>query len=140
MALPRYQHVISVMLHDQPTSPFKVRGAEVTQLFEPWHNPGGLARLEAAVNTNLDRRPMREILADQASLDERIAEFLAVAALRRRGGSASPTATASRASGAAGSELAPADGADLAPVIALRPDGGSARHAAQDAAPGSDLD
>jgi hypothetical protein len=75
--LPKYQHVMSVTADGASTGPFKVRGAEISELFGPWHKPENLSKLDRVIDRNLARRPLGEVLAEQAELDDKIAEFLA---------------------------------------------------------------
>jgi len=76
MALPKYRHVMSVTLDDAATGPFKVHGAEVSRLYAPWHRPQNLGKLERCIDRNLGRRPLGQVLAEQAELDDKIARFL----------------------------------------------------------------
>ena len=89
--LPRYHHVMSTVLDGAPVGPFKVRGAELTQVFEHLARPENLERLDSAVNTNLRRRPMGEILAEAETLDDRIMEFLTTGSSGPAHGPAGPT-------------------------------------------------
>lgn len=83
--LPRYHHVMSTVLDGATIGPFKVRGAEIGQAFGHLARPENLEQLDGAVDTNLRRRPMGEILAEAETLDDRIKDFLT------KGGPTSPT-------------------------------------------------
>ena len=81
-ALPRFHHVVSVTVAGQTTTPFKVRGALVTELFgdQMCHERLGIQR--AAIDANLHRRRVGDILADLDTLDERILDTLGPGASR----------------------------------------------------------
>lgn len=70
--LPKWTYVMSTMLHGQRTSPFRVQGVAVDQVFADYYNPAGLAEQQAAVDRNLRRRPIGDIIADLEQLDEQI--------------------------------------------------------------------
>ncbi|HXL92835.1 MAG TPA: hypothetical protein VN969_28215 [Streptosporangiaceae bacterium] len=71
-SLPRFHHVVSATVGGETTSPFKVRGALVTELFAGRLCPGRLGVQRAAINANLRRRRIGDVLADLESLDDRI--------------------------------------------------------------------
>ncbi|MGP3690771.1 ATP/GTP-binding protein [Streptomyces sp. IBSNAI002] len=71
-ALRPYHYVMSVTLGDGRTDPFRVRGASVEELYKDYENSEGLDDLTAAVDKNLDRRPVRAILDDLSMLDDHI--------------------------------------------------------------------
>ncbi|MCM2424160.1 ATP/GTP-binding protein [Streptomyces sp. RKAG293] len=75
--LEKYEYIVSVMLHGKRTTPFKVRGVPVDQVLADYYNPDALADLDAAIDVTLGRRPVEKILADLATLDERIGDHLA---------------------------------------------------------------
>lgn len=81
--LPRYHHILAVQHHTQVTLPFKVRGAEVTELFAQAAHPEMLPDLQAALDRNMRRTPIRQTLADLDELDERITHWLAANARPR---------------------------------------------------------
>ncbi|MGW7276069.1 ATP/GTP-binding protein [Streptomyces sp. NPDC054864] len=81
---PRYHYIQSVDLRGERTTPFRVEGVAVSDVFADYYNPDGLPALNAAIDTNLSRRPIGEILADLDELDEQITSYLATR-------SASPT-------------------------------------------------
>ncbi|HXL92827.1 MAG TPA: hypothetical protein VN969_28170 [Streptosporangiaceae bacterium] len=56
----------------ETTSPFKVRGALVTDLFADRCHSDRLGIQRAAINTNLRRRRSGDVLADLDTLDQRI--------------------------------------------------------------------
>jgi hypothetical protein len=70
--LPRFHHIVSATVAGEATTPFKVRGALVTELFADRNCPGRLGVQRAAINANLRRQRIGDILADLDSLDERI--------------------------------------------------------------------
>lgn len=72
--LPRFHHVMAATLNGQVTTPFKVRGAQVTDLFDA--HPEHLQAQREAIDTNLHRRPVHEVLADLDTLDDRILDAL----------------------------------------------------------------
>ena len=76
MMLPRYQHILSVTLNGAATTPFKIRGAEVSELFAPWFQQDGESVIAQHVTDRLRRRQIGEVLTEQASLDARISEAL----------------------------------------------------------------
>ena len=61
-ALPRFQYVMSTMLHGRRTAPFRVTGLAVHDVLGDYHRPDLLPHFEAAVTTSLGRRPVGEIL------------------------------------------------------------------------------
>ncbi|WP_407699128.1 type IV secretory system conjugative DNA transfer family protein [Streptomyces alkaliterrae] len=76
VTLPKWQYVVSTMLHGRRTAPFRVQGVAVDQVLADYYNPGGLAEQSAAVDTNLRRRPVREIIAALEEHDDAILEYL----------------------------------------------------------------
>ncbi|WP_331736102.1 hypothetical protein [Streptomyces sp. NBC_00057] len=60
--LAKYQYVMSTMLHGERTSPFRVRGVAVHQVLADYHRPDLLPGLVDAIDRNLRRRPVGEIL------------------------------------------------------------------------------
>jgi hypothetical protein len=74
--LPRFDHVVSATVSGEATTPFKVRGALVTELFGDRLRPDRLGVQRSAINANLRRRRIGDILADLDSLDERILDAL----------------------------------------------------------------
>jgi hypothetical protein len=75
-SLPRFHHVVSATVAGEATSPFKVRGALVTELFSDRFCPGRLGIQRAAINANLRRRRIGDVLADLESLDDCILDAL----------------------------------------------------------------
>lgn len=67
--LPKYHYVMSINLNGKPTKPFRVRGLPVEELFDHYNNPAGIADLDAAIDGNLRRRPVADILAELEDLD-----------------------------------------------------------------------
>ncbi|MCX4673654.1 ATP/GTP-binding protein [Streptomyces sp. NBC_01381] len=74
---PRYHYIQSVDLRGERTTPFRVEGVAVSELFADYYNPDGLDALDAAIDATLSRRPIGEILADLEVLDEQITDHLA---------------------------------------------------------------
>lgn len=74
---PRYHYIQSVDLRGVRTTPFRVEGVTVSDVFADYYNRDGLPALDAAIDTNLRRRPIGEILADLDELDEQITGYLA---------------------------------------------------------------
>jgi hypothetical protein len=72
--LKPYHYVMSVNRGDGMSDPFRVRGASVEEAYARYDNPDGANRLQEALNANLGRRPVRQILAELETLDERIYE------------------------------------------------------------------
>ncbi|MFF6903725.1 type IV secretory system conjugative DNA transfer family protein [Streptomyces hydrogenans] len=80
MSLPKWTYVMSTMLHGERTTPFRVSGVPLHQVFADYHHPELLPELETAVDANLRRRTVRSILRDLdgddtgrlPGLDERI--------------------------------------------------------------------
>ena len=121
MMLPRYHHILSVTLGGAATTPFKIRGAEVTEVFAPWFEPEGEAVIAQHVNATLRRRPIGQVLVQLAKLDERIHDAVGRRAKeteredggggrKRRGGGSAATAAGQadaplRGTGAPGSEI-----------------------------------
>jgi hypothetical protein len=83
--LPKYNYVMSVTINGQPTTPFRVRGVPVEGLYADLHRPEDLEDLDMAVDANLGRRLVGDVLADLADLDEAIIEVLSPAAARSSG-------------------------------------------------------
>lgn len=71
-ALPKYHYLMSLNLDGQPTAPFRVRGLPVEEVFAHYDNPGGIEDLDKAIDTNMSRRPVGEILAALEGLDAAI--------------------------------------------------------------------
>ncbi|MEU0111940.1 ATP/GTP-binding protein [Streptomyces sp. NPDC006251] len=74
--LQRYHYVMSVTLEDGPTDPFRVRGASVDELYADYYRKDALPALSKAVDNNLERRRVRDILDDLRRLDNRIKAFV----------------------------------------------------------------
>lgn len=67
--LPKYHYVMSINLNGTPTKPFRVRGLPVEEIFARYDNPEGVPELDTAIDTNLRRRPIAEILTALEDLD-----------------------------------------------------------------------
>jgi hypothetical protein len=76
--LPRFHHIVTTTIGGRTTTPFKVRGATVDELFAEHHEPDRLGVQRAAIDANLRRRRVREVLDELDTLDERIAQALDV--------------------------------------------------------------
>lgn len=74
-SLPKYTSVGTVTINGEISSPFKLRGFEISQVFGQLHDPDAKARISAAVDVNLARRPIAATLAELATLDGRIQEW-----------------------------------------------------------------
>jgi len=74
-SLPKYTSVGTVTINGEITSPFKLRGFEISQVFGQLADADAKAKISAAVDVNLARRPIAETLAELATLDERIQEW-----------------------------------------------------------------
>ncbi|MFF0629763.1 ATP/GTP-binding protein [Streptomyces sp. NPDC004296] len=70
--LPKYHQVMSIALDGRPTKPFRVRGLPVEEIYADYHNPEGLPALDQAIDTNIHRRPVTEILDALETLDDDI--------------------------------------------------------------------
>ncbi|MDH6115658.1 hypothetical protein P3T36_007275 [Kitasatospora sp. MAP12-15] len=70
--LPKYHYVMSINLDGQRTTPFRVRGLPVEEVFAHYDNPDGIPDLDAAIDANMRRRTVGEILADLEDLDTEI--------------------------------------------------------------------
>jgi hypothetical protein len=86
VSLPKWNYVMSTMLRGERTTPFRVAGVPLHEVFADYHHPELLPDLEKAVDSNLRRRTVREILRDLdgddtgilPGLDDRILAELAV--------------------------------------------------------------
>ncbi|MEU6352148.1 ATP/GTP-binding protein [Streptomyces sp. NPDC047072] len=74
--LNRYHYVMSVTLGEGQTDPFRVRGASVEDLYADYFRPQNEERLSRAIDENLKRRPVRDILTDLRRLDLRLRRFI----------------------------------------------------------------
>lgn len=74
--LNRYSYVMSVTLEDGTTDPFRVRGASVEDLYGDYYRPQNEERLARAIDENLQRRSVRDILTDLRRLDSRLRRFI----------------------------------------------------------------
>ncbi|MBV9024007.1 MAG: ATP/GTP-binding protein [Streptomycetaceae bacterium] len=73
--LQRYHYVMSVTLDGRQSDPFRVRGASVEELYGDYCRSEEV--LDAAVDQNLRRRRVRDILDDLGKLDTQIRLFMA---------------------------------------------------------------
>ncbi|EDY52568.1 hypothetical protein [Streptomyces clavuligerus] len=74
--LNRYSYVMSVTLESGSTDPFRVRGASVEDLYGDYYRPQNEERLARAIDGNLQRRSVRDILGDLRRLDSRMRKFI----------------------------------------------------------------
>ncbi|MER6199866.1 ATP/GTP-binding protein [Streptomyces sp. NPDC001586] len=74
--LNRYMYVMSVTLDGGTSDPFRVRGASVEDLYGDYFRPQNEVRLAGAIDENLQRRPVRDILTDLRRLDLRLRRFI----------------------------------------------------------------
>lgn len=81
--LQRFHHIVSVQNRGQTSTPFKVRGADVTDLFAEVACPELLEGLPAQLDANLARRPIRDTLADLDRLEDQIVSWLSANAQPR---------------------------------------------------------
>ncbi|MEV6726372.1 ATP/GTP-binding protein [Streptomyces xanthochromogenes] len=70
--LPKYHYLMSITLNGRPTPPFRVRGLSVEEVFAHYNNPDGIPDLDEAIDSNLRRRPVSEILARLEVLDDEV--------------------------------------------------------------------
>lgn len=75
-SLAKYTYLTSVTLGRQVTAPFHVRGVAVEELWAHCHHPERAEALDAAIDRNSGRRPIRETTEALGSLDQRILEHL----------------------------------------------------------------
>lgn len=97
-ALDKYTAIGSFRVDGRSTDPVFLYGFEVSDIYQELYDPDAPQVLDAAVDRNLARRPIREILAGLDTLDERIATAL----LSRRRQSRPPVQAAPAAPAAAG--------------------------------------
>jgi hypothetical protein len=74
--LNRYHYVMSVTLGEGQTDPFRVRGVSVEDIYADYYRPQNEDRLTNAIDANLKRRPVHDILADLRRLDMRLRRFI----------------------------------------------------------------
>ncbi|MEV7004020.1 ATP/GTP-binding protein [Streptomyces sp. NPDC093982] len=74
--LNRYNYVMSVTLDGGTSDPFRVRGASVEDLYSDYYRPQNEERLARAIDENLQRRSVRDILTDLRRLDSRLRRFI----------------------------------------------------------------
>ncbi|WP_438490766.1 ATP/GTP-binding protein [Streptomyces sp. S186] len=76
LGLDKYEYIQSVMLRGKRTTPFRVRGVSVDEVYADYRNEAGLPALDAAIDKNLRRLTVGEILATQRGLDDAILAHL----------------------------------------------------------------
>lgn len=67
--LPKYHYVMSISLNGRPSTPFRVRGLPVEEIFAHYNKPDEVPALDEAIDANLRRRPVADILAALEDLD-----------------------------------------------------------------------
>lgn len=105
--LPKYHHVMSVQNNGKATTPFKVRGATVTELFDDYLAPDLEPQMADILDATLQRRRIGDIRADLDRLDEQILLHLHAAPGRPQPSTAHRAEPTSRGSGAPGSDVTP---------------------------------
>ncbi|WP_252396550.1 ATP/GTP-binding protein [Streptantibioticus parmotrematis] len=93
--LRKYQYVMSVMLHGERTTPFRVDGVPIHEVLADYYNPEGLPALDAAIDANLARRTVAEITERLDDLDEDILKHVVTWPLQPAGGARAGGAAAS---------------------------------------------
>ncbi|MGW4784870.1 ATP/GTP-binding protein [Streptomyces sp. NPDC004230] len=83
-ALPKYHYVMSLTLDGQPTSPFRVRGLPVEEVFAHYDNPDGIKDLGAAIDTNMRRRRLGDILTGLEELNDAVLDYHAQRPVQRQ--------------------------------------------------------
>lgn len=96
--LERFHHIVTATLAGQRTTPFRLRGLHVDDEYAEHYHPEWAQAVDTALDDNLSRRPVGEILAELETLDERILRALSDGPAYRspRG----PSRAATRGSGA----------------------------------------
>ncbi|WP_424892374.1 ATP/GTP-binding protein [Streptomyces sp. XH2] len=74
--LNRFNYVMSVTLDGGQSDPFRVRGASVEDLYADYYRPQNEELLSQAIDVNLKRRSVRDILTDLRRLDLRLRRFI----------------------------------------------------------------
>ncbi|MFF3070048.1 ATP/GTP-binding protein [Kitasatospora sp. NPDC057904] len=67
--LPKYHYVMSMNLDGRRTTPFRVRGLPVEEIYAHYDNPDGIPDLDRAIDANLSRRTVDDILTALEDLD-----------------------------------------------------------------------
>ena len=70
--LEQFHHVVTVTLGGQRTTPFKIRGLHVDDEFAEHFHPEWDDAVDQALDVNLARRPIGEVLDELEDLDDRI--------------------------------------------------------------------
>ncbi|RSM43150.1 ATP-binding protein [Amycolatopsis balhimycina DSM 5908] len=70
--LEQFHHVVTVTLGGQRTTPFKIRGLHVDDEFAEHFHPEWNDDVDQALDANLARRPIGEVLDELEDLDDRI--------------------------------------------------------------------
>ncbi|MFF8790798.1 ATP/GTP-binding protein [Streptomyces sp. NPDC015125] len=76
LGLDKYEYIQSVMLRGKRTTPFRVKGVPIDQVFADYRNEAGLPALDEAIDQNLNRLTVGEILETQRGLDDAILAHL----------------------------------------------------------------
>ncbi|GAA1439006.1 hypothetical protein [Nocardiopsis tropica] len=70
--LPRYHHVVSTTVAGETTQPFRVRGPLLDEIFAEHRHPDRLGLQQRAIDANLKRRRVGEVLEEMDTLETRI--------------------------------------------------------------------
>lgn len=70
--LPRYHHVVSTTINGETTQPFRIRGPLLDELFGEHSRPDRLGLQQRAIDANLKRRRIGEVLEEMETLETRI--------------------------------------------------------------------
>ncbi|MFJ9855327.1 ATP/GTP-binding protein [Streptomyces sp. NPDC101150] len=76
LGLDKYEYIQSVMLRGKRTTPFRVRGVPVDEVFADYRNDEGLPALDEAIDKNMGRLTVGEILQAQRGLEDAIRTHL----------------------------------------------------------------
>ncbi len=70
--LPRFHHVVTTTVDGETTWPFRIRGPLLDELFAEHSRPDRLGLQQSAIDTNLKRRRVGEVLEEMETLERRI--------------------------------------------------------------------
>ena len=73
----KYHYVVTAMIRGQRSLPFAVAGVPIDQVLADYFNPGGLAALDTAIDSNLERLTVGQIVGRLETLDEEILAHVA---------------------------------------------------------------
>lgn len=89
--LNRYSYVMSVTLEGGTSDPFRVRGVSVEDVYGDYYRPQNKKLLDHAIDENLQRRPVRDILTDLRRLPARLRKFIVTLKVPLEDGKANPS-------------------------------------------------